>query len=262
MAAGASPSVDSPQRVLVTGSTGFIGRRLVHRLERGGAVVTKVSRSNGIDFTQNDLPMDGVEHVYHLGGLSFVPDAWKDPAACYLANAYGTLRVLEECHRAGASMTFVSTYVYGSPAPIPVSEATPANPNNPYAFSKLAAEEACRFFAKTFGVKVSILRLFNAYGPGQAKTFLIPTIAQQVVDSSEAIVVADLAPRRDFIHVDDVVEALLISPHLLPGQPYNVGSGQSRSVQEVIEACLAAANVKKPYRAREERRTNDQATTQ
>jgi nucleoside-diphosphate-sugar epimerase len=100
--------------------------------------------------------------------------------------------------------------------------------------------------------------LFNTYGPGQAKTFLVPTIAQQVVDrNSREIVVADLAPRRDFVHVDDVVEALLISHRLPSGQPFNVGSGQSRSVQDVIEACLAAANVDKPYRAREERRTNE-----
>lgn len=258
MAAGLSPFVDVPRRVLVTGSTGFIGRRLVQRLERDGAVVTGVSRSTGIDFTRDDLPMDGVEHVSHLGGLSFVPDSWRDPAACYLANAHGTVRVLEQCRRTGASMTFVSTYVYGFPAPIPVSEATEPKPNNPYAFSKLAAEEACRFFARTFDMKVSVLRLFNAYGPGQAQSFLVPTIAQQVVDgSNKEVVVADLAPRRDFIHVDDVVEALLISQRLSPGQPYNVGSGMSRSVQDVIEACLAAAGVEKPYRAREERRTNE-----
>lgn len=246
------------RHVVITGRSGFVGRRLDRRLEGEGVRVAGASRADGIDITRDFLPLDGVDHVYHLGGLSFVPDAWADPSAYYFTNTYGTVRVLDQCRRAGVPITFVSTYVYGSSAPIPVSEKTPPNPNNPYAFSKLAAEDACRFYARTFGLEVSILRLFNVYGPGQSASFLIPTIARQAVDRDcPEIVVADLSPRRDFIHVDDVVEALLAAPRLPSGEVFNVGSGRSHSVQDVIEACLSAASVSKPFRARDERRTNE-----
>jgi len=258
MTTSASISARTQRRVVVTGHSGFIGRRLAQRLERDDVRVTGVSRADGIDVTKDALPLDGVDHVYHLGGLSFVPDAWEDPAAYYLTNTYGTVRMLDQCRRAGVPMTFVSTYVYGSAAPIPVSEKTAPNPNNPYAFSKLAAEDACRFYARTFGLKVSILRLFNAYGPGQGASFLIPTIARQAIDPDcREIVVADLAPRRDFVHVDDVVEALLVAPRLPSGEVFNVGSGRSRSIKNIIEACLSAAGVSKPFRARDEKRTNE-----
>lgn len=244
--------------VLVTGHTGFIGKRLVSRLSHDGVRVTGASRSTGFDIAADTLPLDGVDHVYHLAGRSFVPDAWEDPAACYLANTHATVRVLDQCRRADVPLTFISTYVYGAGAPIPVSEAQPPRTNNPYAFSKLAAEEACRFFAATFGVKAGILRLFNAYGPGQASSFLFPTIARQVLDPAcEEIVLADLAPRRDFVHVDDVVEALLVAPALPAGVPFNVGYGQSHSVQQVVEACLAASGITKPFRARNEQRANE-----
>lgn len=258
MAEGAPASPKPLRHVVITGRSGFIGRRLAQRLEGEGVSVSGVSRANGIDVTRGFLPLEGVDHVYHLGGLSFVPDAWADPSAYYFTNTYGTVRVLDQCRQAGIPVTFVSTYVYGSSAPIPVSEKTPPNPNNPYAFSKLAAEDACRFYARTFGLEVSILRLFNAYGPGQGASFLIPTIARQAVDRDcREIVVADLSPRRDFIHVDDVVDALRAAPRLPRGEAFNVGSGRSHSVQNVIEACLSAANVAKPFRARDERRANE-----
>jgi nucleoside-diphosphate-sugar epimerase len=258
MTASTSPSAGTQRHVIVTGRSGFIGSRLAQRLERDGVRVTGVSRADGIDITRDALPLDGVDHVYHLGGLSFVPDAWEDPVGYHMANAHGTVRVLDQCRRAGVSMTFISSYVYGSPAPIPVSEKTPPNPTNPYAFSKVAAEDACRFYARTFGLNVSILRPFNVYGPGQSASFLIPTIARQAVDPDcREIVVADLAPRRDFVHVDDVVAALLIAPRLPSGEVFNVGSGASHSIQDVIEACLSAAGASKPVRARGEQRTNE-----
>jgi len=192
-----------------------------------------------------------------------VPDSWTDPAAFHLVNTHGTVRVLDQCRRAGVPLTFISTFVYGAAAPVPVSEDFPPAPANPYAWSKLAAENACRFFAKTFGMDVTVLRLFNAYGPGQKDSFLIPTIARQAVDPSvKEIVVADLAPRRDFVHVDDVVDAMISTIGLSGGGmsgggTYNVGSGRSWSIGDVIAACLKAAGADKPYSDRGERRENE-----
>ena len=248
----------APRHVLVTGSNGFVGSHLARRLKESGLTVTGASRASGFDLTRDELPLDGVDHVFHVAGLTYVPAAWSDPAAFYRVNADGTVRVLEQCRRTGVSLTYVSAYVYGIPAALPVGEDQPARPNNPYAFSKLAGEEACRFYAQTYGLAAGILRPFNVYGPGQEERFLIPTIARQVLDPAvRDIVVADLEPRRDFVHVADLVEALVAAPDLPPGRPYNVGSGQSWSVGDVIATCLARAGVTKPFRSRGERREQE-----
>ena len=102
------------------------------------------------------------------------------------------------------------------------------------------------------------MRLFNVYGPGQDDTFLLPTIARQVLDPAVSeIIVADLAPRRDFVHVDDVVNALILAPTLPAGKPFNVGSGRSWSVEDVIKTCLECEGLSKPYHDRGERRGNE-----
>ncbi|WP_290937548.1 NAD(P)-dependent oxidoreductase [Hyphomonas sp.] len=247
-----------PGRIVVTGETGFVGRRLTARLQASGVEVKGFSRSTGGDLLSGELPLDGAGHVFHLGALSFVPDSWNDPATYHLVNTHGTVRVLDQCRKAGVPMTFISTFVYGAGAPVPVSEDFPPAPANPYAWSKLAAEDACRFFAKNFGLDVTVLRLFNAFGPGQKDSFLIPTIARQAVDASvKEIIVADLAPRRDFVHVDDVVDAMISTIGMSGGGTYNVGSGKSHSVGDVIAACLKAAGTDKPYSDRGERRENE-----
>jgi nucleoside-diphosphate-sugar epimerase len=254
-----SPRTARPLRhALVTGNTGFIGVRLSRRLEQAGVVVTGVSRAQGVDLLRDELPLAGVEHVFHTAGLTFVPNSWTDPASYYAINANATVRVLDQCRRAAISVTYVSAYVYGSPIALPIPESMPPRPNNPYAFSKLAGEEACRFFAHTFGVRASILRLFNVYGPGQDARFLIPAIIQQVLDPRAAeITVGDVAPRRDFVHVEDVVDALMLAPGLPAGETFNVGSGRSWSVADVIAACLECAGVTKPVRETGERRPNE-----
>ena len=253
-----TPKHPLPGRIVVTGETGFVGSRLSARLEALGVEVIGFSRSTGGDLLTGELPLDGADHVFHLGALSFVPDSWTEPATYHLVNTHGTVRVLDQCRKAGVPMTFISTFVYGAGAPVPVSEDFPPNPANPYAWSKLAAEDACRFYAKTFGMDVTVLRLFNAYGPGQKDSFLIPTIARQAVDPGvKEIVVADLAPRRDFVHVDDVVEAMISTIGLPGGSTYNVGSGRSWSIGDVIAACLKAAGTDKPYSDRGEHRENE-----
>jgi len=258
---GYAPSLASPvrlNRVLITGHTGFIGKPLQHRLTAADVSVTGLSQSTGFNLLQDELPLSGIDHVYHAAGLTYVPRSWSDPLQFHAVNAHGTVRVLDQCRRAGVPMTYVSAYVYGQPAQLPIREDAPARPNNPYAFSKLAGEDACRFFANIFNVDVRILRLFNVYGPGQDEAFLIPTIARQVLDPQVTeIVVADAEPRRDFVHIDDVVEALLLAPGLPSGQTFNVGSGESWSVGDVIRTCLESAGISKPYRATGQRRDNE-----
>jgi nucleoside-diphosphate-sugar epimerase len=243
---------------IVTGSTGFIGSHLMRRLQSDGVNVTGLARSHGFDILKDDLPLANVDHVYHLAGLTFVPRSWEDPVSFHEVNAHGTIRMLDQCRQRRVPVTYISAFVYGVPEKLPVSERMPARPNSPYAFSKLAAENACRFFAEVYGAQVAILRPFNVYGPGQSDAFLVPSIARQVLDpTAKEIVVASLAPRRDFVYIADVVEALVQAPALPNGQPFNVGSGRSYSVEDVVKTSLACAGVSKPYRGRGETRHNE-----
>jgi nucleoside-diphosphate-sugar epimerase len=244
--------------VFVTGADGFLGQALVRRLRDMGREVIAPSRAGGFDILQGDLDLKGAGHLFHLAARTGVPAAWADPAGFHLVNAHGTVRVLEACRQAGCPMTYVSGFVYGRPDRMPIRESDPARPNNPYALSKWMGEEACRFYASAYGQRVGVVRPFNIYGPGQDQRFLLPVIIDQVVDPAAGeVVVKDLEPKRDFIHVDDVIGALLAVAEGGAGGTYNVGSGESFSVREIIEAAFRAAGQAKPIRSTDETRPNE-----
>jgi nucleoside-diphosphate-sugar epimerase len=240
------PPVARGDRVLVTGADGFLGGHLVAELRRRGVVVVAASRKTGIDILVDPLPLDGVRHVFHLAGRTFIPSSWDDPPGFYLTNTHGTVRVLDQCRHYGCSVSFASTYVYGQPEYLPIDERHPVKAWTPYTFSKIAAEQACRFFAETFGLSVKILRIFNVYGPGQNSSFLIPLIIEQVTDTARQYVeVQDLSPKRDYVYISDVIEAFLATA-VLPGSVvFNVGSGKSHSVEEVIRLTCEATAIQK-----------------
>lgn len=245
-----SSSLLQLRRVLVTGGTGFLGRHLVERLRAARIAVVTPSREQGFGLQRDNLPLNEVDHVFHLAARTGVVDAWDDPVGFFYTNTHGTVRVLDQCRRHGCSLTYISAYVYGQPQRLPIAEADPVVANNPYAFSKSMAEGACRFFSKNFGVPVTILRPFNVYGPGQSDRFLLPRIAAQVVDRNcHEIVVSDLAPRRDYIFVSDAIDAILVSLATTPGSLFNIGSGTSHSVADAIRTVCRIAGVTKPYRA-------------
>jgi nucleoside-diphosphate-sugar epimerase len=246
------------RRVLVTGADGFIGSALVRELERRGEEVLRYSLADG-DISQGLPAFEGVRHVFHLAARTYVPESWQDPFAFYRVNVLGAAAALELCRRQGASITLMSTYVYGKPRYLPVDEDHPLDPHSPYNHSKILAEELGQFYAAKFGLHVSVLRPFNIYGPGQRPEFLIPTLLQQALAPDAAqIEVADLEPRRDYLYLSDLVEAILASvrsPH--PFAVYNIGSGRSLSAGEVARAILAALGVDKPLRSRGERRPGE-----
>jgi nucleoside-diphosphate-sugar epimerase len=246
------------ERVLVTGGSGFVGRRLVRFLREEGAEVYAPERGI-LDVAAGPLPDLSADWVIHLAGRTYVPASWDDPADFYRVNVLGTVNVLDYCRRARARLIYVGGYCYGIPETLPIPETAPLRPNNPYAFSKSAAEEACRFFFERLQTHVTIVRPFNIYGPGQAANFLVPRIVEQAIDpAAAAIVVEDDTPRRDYVHVDDVVcaiESLRRNPK--PGATFNIGSGESYSVAEVAEMVRSAAAVGKPVVSRGNRRVND-----
>jgi nucleoside-diphosphate-sugar epimerase len=248
--------------ILVTGSSGFIGSRLVAALRRRGEIVATHSTREG-DLAERPPGADAVRHVYHLAGRTFVPDSWIRPADFYRTNVLGTVNVLEYCRRNGASLTLVSSYVYGTPQRLPVDENHPLHPANPYAHTKLLAEETAQFYRTTFGIPVTIVRPFNPYGPGQPANFLVPTLIRQALSpDSDSIVVEDLRPRRDYVFVDDVVDLLMRLPARgTSGSAYNAGSGRSVSVEEVARAVSEVTGGSKPVVSRNNVRLHEVADT-
>jgi nucleoside-diphosphate-sugar epimerase len=247
-----------PRRCVVTGPGGFLGRRLVARLENAGVEVLGLGRDVGFDVLRDDLPVRGGDHVFHLAAATGVPDSWQDPVQFHLLNAHASVRVLDQCRRHRASLTYVGAYIYGVPQVLPISEDHPLDPSNPYAFSKWMGEQACAWFAHAYDVPISAIRLFNVYGAGQSDRFVVARIVDQVLNPRlKSIQVMDLAPRRDYLYVDDAVDALVSSIPVEGYRVLNVGSGVSHGISDVIEAAFEASGLRKSVEASGEVRPNE-----
>jgi nucleoside-diphosphate-sugar epimerase len=250
--------------VLITGGTGFVGRALAARLRQDGRPFRALGSADG-DIadpgTLASLRDARFSSVIHLAARSYVPDSWREPEAFMRTNVQGTRNVLELCRATRAPLVFASSYVYGNSPIQPIGEDVPPAPANPYARSKVEAEQACRFYSDRHGVNVSILRPFNVYGPGQDERFLVPSIVRQVRKGG-AIEVQDISPRRDWVFVDDLVAALVAAAQRRgPCSVYNIGSGASTSVGDLVARIQALAGTTLPVRVTGAPRENEIADT-
>lgn len=248
------------KNILVTGANGFIGKALVRRLSDCGYKVFEFDINIG-DISEKDslkiVEKKNIDHVFHLAARSFVPDSWKNPVEFYKTNVIGTANVLDFCRSHFCSVTYVSSYAYGTPDYFPIDENHPVKSYNPYSHSKNMAEEICEFYKKNFGVKITIFRPFNIYGPGQNEIFLIPEIIKQLVSSGKKIIeVNDLKPKRDYLYIDDFIDALMLSIDNTDGI-YNIGSGYSLSVEEIIKKAIKVSGIDKKYLSKNSSRKNE-----
>lgn len=232
--------MDGP--VLVTGHLGFLGRALVQGLEEEGIRWYGASRRSGIDLANaNALAgMPDCAAVVHLAGRNDVTESWSDPELFHRSNVLSTLAIAEYARQRKARVVFVSTNLYGAPQYIPVDERHPVACLNPYGWSKRSAEMVLEEYAACFDVPVTVLRLFNCYGPRQSNKALIPHLVEQAL-AGGPIRVNDLTPRRDYVFVDDVVRVILRAIARSASATFdvfNIGFGKSWSVAEVIRLLL------------------------
>ena len=223
---------------IITGSEGFIAKKLIEKLH-GEEDLIGLSRDDGdlSIISLNDLinKETKVDMVFHLAARTFVPNAWKKPEEFIKENIASTLNVLNYCRLNKIPLLYMSAYIYGDQQELPIKENAAVLPSNPYAHSKLLCEQICEYYVQAFSLDITILRPFNVYGPGQDKNFLIPEIIEQI-KTKDKLVVDYLKPRRDYIHVEDLVEAIIASSKIIKGfQVYNIGSGFSVSVKNIIE---------------------------
>jgi nucleoside-diphosphate-sugar epimerase len=231
--------------ILVTGSSGFIGSYLSKKLEVLGHNVLCFSHLDGdiqnFNFNRKYKNVE-IDLIYHLAGKTFVPDSWIDPSSFISTNALGTLNILKFSSEKKIPFIYVSAYIYGIPSNLPIKENSFFEPNNPYAFSKYLAEKFCIFFSKFSEMDINIFRPFNIYGIGQDERFLVPEILSSI-KNKKSIKVNSLLPKRDYIYIDDVVDALIKGMKNLNGlNVYNLGSGSSLSVKQIIEAIQKESN--------------------
>lgn len=250
MSAGSN---SAPLRLLVTGASGFVGRHVRDAVAAGVFGHTEfVPAPAGLDLRDaaavDAMVADAMpDCVLHLAAQSFVPRAFEAPQETIEINLVGTLHLLQSLKRHGfkGRLLYISSGdVYGQvpDEQLPVTEALPPAPRNPYAVSKVAAELLCRQWHWTEALDVVILRPFNHIGPGQSEQFVLPALARQVVDIAAGrnpgvIDAGDIDTTRDFTDVRDVVAAYaaaLRDGH--SGATYLVASGVERRVRDLLEA--------------------------
>jgi nucleoside-diphosphate-sugar epimerase len=223
--------------IAISGSSGFVGSRLSSTLREENAEVIEVDMKTGTDVT-DWLQLERIARIdvlIHLASRTSIPDSFQRPRESLHVNINGTLNMLELCRKYNAKMIFASSSaVYGRPEYLPIDETHPFRGENPYAFSKIVGEELCRKYHEWFGMRINIARSFNIYGPGQASDSMIISMVDQA--KTGRILLKDPHPRRDFVFVDDVVEAYLRMIECdVSFDIFNIGTGQTYSVQQVVD---------------------------
>lgn len=244
--------------VVVTGGMGFIGRHLSEGLVALGkkVVVADLAQTGEAALPPRGtklVPMDvrdarcvkevirGADLVFHVAGNANVTVSVEDTRLDFETNAVGTFNVLEVAKETGAKVVYVSSaHVYGASDKLPLNEADPVEPAWPYGASKRSGELSAVAFHHTHGLPTVVARLSCVYGPGEyAERSLVETARylRWHLNAQPVQIVGDPDRKtRDFVHVSDVVEGLtLLAERAIPGEIYNLGSGQEVSMRRLTE---------------------------
>jgi UDP-glucose 4-epimerase len=256
---------------LVTGGAGFIGSHLAEHLVQEGMkvrVLDNLSTGNlenlepfarGIEFKEGDVRdldtllevVSGVDIVFHQAAEVSVPKSVEDPIETAMVNDTGTLQVLEAARRAGVKrVVFASTCaVYGDLPELPKREDMATRPLSPYAASKLNGETYACLFNDLYGLESVCLRYFNVYGPKQDPTStysgVISIFMNKAARGEIPNIYGDGEQYRDFVYVDDVVQANLLAAfgEVTAGAVVNVGTGNSVTINQLWKLIAKLAGV-------------------
>lgn len=270
------------RQVLVTGGSGFIGSHLADRLLGEGARVRVLDNfstgslsnldSRRVEIIRGDVRDEkevnrataGVDVVFHLAAQINPARAVEDPVEDFEINARGTLNLLEASRRAGVKKFILSsTNVYGNAPPGMLPElyptlATGGSLLSPYAASKVSAEAYCKVFCDELGLDTVRLRYFNVYGPRQttkSESGAVAIFTRRALAGKPIVIFGDGRRTRDFVYVDDVVEANIraVRADRAAGGVFNVGTGIETSIGQLAEAVRAAVGISVPIEYRRER---------
>ena len=247
-------------RTLITGGAGFLGSALANRLAGEGHTVLVLDDLTAGDARQlgpavlltrgdvRDVPklwslLQQVDCVYHLAARVRVPESIYYPRDYNEVNVGGTVSVMEAMRDTGVRrVVFASSAaLYGEQAEQPIKESQPPRPNSPYGVSKIAAEYYVSTLGALYEIETVSLRIFNAYGPGQdlppSYPPVIPQLLRQAQTGGSLVIFGDGNQTRDFVYVQDVVDALLLAATVGEANRavINIGSGTSICINELAE---------------------------
>jgi nucleoside-diphosphate-sugar epimerase len=226
-------------KICISGHKGFVGGHLINYLntQLDVELVYLQEVNQHLSSLENLLKHVGEFDVFiHLASTSYVPDSYEKPHFFYYNNFNTTLNALELCRVRKARFIFISSYVYGNTQYLPIDELHPINSPNVYTHTKIVNEQLCKQYSDTFDLRTTIIRPFNLYGPGQNDKFLIPSIIKQA--QGGRVVLNDPRPMRDFLYIDDFVEAIFLAAAndtISKNDVINIASGKSYSIQEIID---------------------------
>ncbi len=264
------------ERVLITGFTGFAGSHLVDylltledieifgmqrwrsRTEHIGHLINHVHivECDLRDQTSVSRAIAEVrpDKIFHLAAQSFVPTSWSAPEESLHTNILGTLHIFESVRQAGIDpwiQVACSSEEYGlvHPDEVPIKETNPLRPLSPYAVSKVGTDMLAYQYFQSFGMKVVRTRAFNHTGPRRGDVFVCSNFAKQIVEAEKGlrepvIRVGNLEAKRDFTDVRDMVKAYWLSlKHCEPGEVYNIASGTTWKISDVLDMLLSRSKI-------------------
>jgi len=244
---------------LVTGGRGFIGNELVRQLKARGAPVAMLDDGSRVapqiedlqdvplyrgDITETAYVRSVVHElkprvVFHLAAIHFIPECNANPERTLRVNVEATLGLLRAASAAGVEhVVFASSGAVYADSPEPLNETAAVQPVDVYGWSKLQAEQLCRWHAGMEGLRITACRIFNNYGPRETNAHIVPEIVTQL-RNGDTLHLGNVTSRRDYVHTSDTARALRLLADQAAGaesfRVVNVGTGQGASVEELVK---------------------------